>query len=296
MATEYLKDKHKLVGIRYMLLYIAGINVIISFILHMISSFFSTFIPVYLQALIIGVLAYVIPIMIYAKTNRITAESAADKLYLKRCRILPLILAAVMGCGFQFTMILINLPVNMISGNSSSYLPSTYFELIAAVFVIAVIPAIFEEFLFRGIVVGSMSEFNSKAAIAFSAIMFAFMHADLYSFIGYVIMGIILASLVRRTGSVYTAMIFHFTNNTTALILGFFNDELIYMPVFTISLFAVGVIIFAASYVLFASVTKKPKNICLMKTGSLLGQSFVNLPIILCIAVIVAAEIIISLM
>ena len=90
-------------------------------------------------------------------------------------------------------------------------------------------------------------------------------------------------------------MVFHFANNTTALILGYINDELIYMPVFTISLFAIGVILFITAYMLFASITKKPKEICLMKTGGLLGQSFINLPIIMCIAVIVITEIMISL-
>lgn len=295
MATEYLKDKHKLVGIRYMLLYIAGINAIISFVLHMASSFFDTFIPIYLQALIIGVFAYILPIVIYAKTNHITAQSAADKFYLKGCKVPLLILAAIMGCCFQFVVVLIDLPVNMISGNSSSYIPSTPAELIAAVFVIAVMPAIFEEFLFRGIVLGSMSEFNTKAAMVFSAIMFAVMHADIYGLIGYIIMGLILVSIVRRTNSIYSAMVFHFANNTTALILGYINDELIYMPVFTISLFAIGVILFITAYMLFASITKKPKEICLMKTGGLLGQSFINLPIIMCIAVIVITEIMISL-
>ena len=295
MATEYLKDKHKLVGIRYMLLYIAGINVTISFILHMVASFFDTFIPIYLQALIVGVCAYIIPIIIYARTNHITAQSAADKYFLKGCRIYPLILAAIMGCCFQFVVILIDLPVNMLTGGSSSYIPSTPAELIAAIFVIAVIPAIFEEFLFRGIVLGSMSEFNTKAAAIFSAVIFAVMHADMCGLVGYIIMGLILVSIVRRTNSIYSAIVFHFANNTTALILGYINDELIYMPVFTISLFAVGVIMFIASYMLFASITKKPKEICLMKTGGLLGQSFVNLPIVLCIAVIVFAEIMISL-
>lgn len=296
MATEYLNDKRKLVGIRYMLLCIAGVNALISFILSMLSSFFSTFIPVCVQALIIGVLAYILPIMVYAKTNRITAERAAEKFYLQKCRVSELFLTFVMGCGFQFVMVLINLPVNILIGSPESYVPTSGAEFLAAVVVFAVMPAVFEEFLFRGIVAGSMTEFNSRAALIFSAVMFALMHADIYCFIGYVIMGVLLVSVVRRTGSVYSAMVFHFANNTTALLLGFFSRELTYMPVFTVSLFAVGTVVFAAAYVLFSSVTKKPKNIARMKTGSLLGQSFVSLPILLCVVIIVAASLVISLM
>ena len=155
-------------------------------------------------------------------------------------------------------------------------------------------PAIFEEFLFRGIVDGSMSELNSRAAVIFSSVMFAVLHADIYNFVGYIIMGVIMTGLVRRTGTVYSAMIFHFANNITALLLGFFNSELVYTPILTITIFAVGVIGFAIVFATFKSVTKKPEKVKAISTSTLLGQSFINIPILLCFVVLAAAMVIMS--
>lgn len=186
-------------------------------------------------------------------------------------------------------MIVISLPASLLFGGTADVTPTSPTELLAAFFVIAVIPAIFEEFLFRGIVDGSMSEFNTGAAVIFSSLMFALMHADIYNFIGYIAMGVILTTIVRRTGSVYNAVMFHFASNVTALLLSFFNTELLYAPVFTIGIFVAGVIGFIGIYATFLSVTHKAEKVATMKKNILLGQSFVNVPILLCLALLICA-------
>ncbi len=286
MATEYIKDKHRLVGIRYMLFIIAAVNAVISVVMSITSSFMESAFPIYLQSLISGLLAYIIPITIYAKTTKVTVETAKDRFYMNRCRVLILVLAFVMGVAFQFVMIAANLPVNLLFNKSTPYLPETVFELVASMVIVAVLPAIFEEFLFRGIVVGSMVEFNTTAAAIFSSVMFAILHADMYGMPGYILMGFVLTSVVRRSGSLYPAMIFHFANNMTALLLGYFNEELVYAPVFLIILFVSGIIVFVVTYLIFEMMHKRPEKTSAMKTGQLLGQSFVSLPIILSIAMV----------
>ena len=71
MATEYLQHKKKLKGIRYMLLAIALINALISIAFKVIASFKGELIPMYLPSMLVGLFAYIIPIMIYAKINNI---------------------------------------------------------------------------------------------------------------------------------------------------------------------------------------------------------------------------------
>ncbi len=286
MATEYIKDKHRLVGIRYMLFIIAAVNAVISVVMSITSSFMESTFPIYLQSLISGLLAYIIPITIYAKTTKVTAETAKDRFYMRGCRVSLLVLAFVMGAAFQFVMVVANLPVNILFNNSTPYLPETIFELVASMIIVAVLPAIFEEFLFRGIVVGSMVEFNTTAAAVFSSVMFAVLHADMYGMLGYLLMGFVLTSVVRRSGSLYPAMIFHFANNMTALLLGYFNEELVYAPMTTIVLFVTGVIVFVVTYLIFEMMNKRPEKTSAMKTGQLLGQSFVSLPIILSIIMV----------
>lgn len=295
MATGYLKNKQKLRGIRYMLLAIAAVNALITVVLNIISSFFAEPIPMYLQSLIIGLCAYLIPLVIYAKTNGVTANAAAEQFYLKKCVRSHIILAFALGVCWQFVMVVINLPINLIL-KTGSYVPQTIAELTAAIVVVGIIPAIFEEFLFRGIIDGSMSEFNTRAAVIFSSVMFAVLHADIFGFLGYIFMGAVMTSLVRRTGSVYSAMLFHFANNTTALLLGYLSSELSYAPVLTIVIFAAGVLGFGVLYSVLNSTTKKPPAVNKIKTSTLLGQSFVNLPILLCIFIIITALVLMSIL
>ena len=289
MPSVYIKDKQKLKGIRYMLLAVAAINAAAAIVFAYLESFRDIALPMYLESLAIGLLAYVIPIFVYAKITKMTAKEASEKFYLRKCKNHLVVLAAIMGVCCQFVIIVINLPLNLIYKASSSYMPKSEAELAAAIVIIAIIPAIFEEFLFRGIVFGSMAEMNSKAALIFSSVMFAVLHADLYGFLGYFFMGIVLAFVLRRCDSVYPAVAFHFTNNLTALLLGYFDPYLQYSPSLIIVLFLIGIIGFLVLLILFGGITKKPKSIEKIKCTQILGQSFINFPIILCFVVIVAS-------
>lgn len=279
-----------------MLLSIAVINAVDIIVLSIISDFFENSIPVYINALVIGLTAYVVPIVIYAKTNKINTKAAAERFRLKGCDSFALLFSALLGVGWQFVMVVINLPVNLIIGTSEPYILSGVGELLAAIIVIAVIPAIFEEFLFRGIVDGSMEEMNTCAATVFSSVMFAVLHGDIYGFLGYLFMGLVLSSIVRRTDSLYAAMVFHLMNNVTALFLAYYNAELMYEPALTIGLFAGGIICFAGLFTLFVKATRKPKLEPKIKTSQLLGQSFVNVPILLGVAVVVLTTVIVGIL
>lgn len=296
MASVYVKEKKKLRGIRGMLLAVTAVNVVLTTLLGLVSSFKELEIPQYIQALSIGLGAYVIPIMIYAFRNGITAKAAEEKFCFRGCGIGGTAAALVFGIGCQFAQIAINLPLSFLIDSSSVFIPSSISQLCAAIAVTALLPAVFEEFLFRGIVYCSMAELNTTAAAVFSSVMFAIMHADLSSAPGYLLMGFSLAYLMRRSASLYSAMVFHFANNATALILAFYNDALWYSPETMIALFACGIIAFAAGII---SVAKIHKNGGIEKnkkvgTATLLGQSFISVPIILCIALTVAAGILIK--
>lgn len=291
MATDYIENKNRLKGVRYMLLAIAAINAVVTIVFSIVSSFLEEPIPMYLQAFVTGVLAYVVPLMLYARTNGVTTKAAEKRIRLQKCSRDNVIYAFLLGIGWQFVMIVISLPSTLLFGDAAAYEPMSFVELVCAIFVIGVIPAIFEELLFRGIVDGSMTRFNSKAAVIFSSVMFAVLHADIYNFIGYILMGVILTGMVRRTDSIYPAMIFHLANNVTALLLGYFNAELVYAPILTITVFAIGIVGFALVYAVFVHSTKKEKSVSNMPMTILLGQSFVSLPTLLCFVILVSATI-----
>lgn len=320
MASIYVKEKKKLKGIRGMLLAVTVINIVLTIVMSIVSSFYDNSSAVYARALVVGLGAYVIPIVIYAVRNGITAKAASEKFCLKGTNAYFYLIAALLGFGCQFVQIGVNLPFSRfeVSGGAASFVPVTPWELGISLLVIALMPAIFEEFLFRGIVYCSMAELNKKAAFIFSAVMFGIMHASVAAFLGYLIMGLVAAYLVSEAKSLFTAMIFHFVNNGTALFLSYFNDALWYSPETMITLFVFGIAAFAFGLAILIFVNKpkskskatdkynkannKEKNTDTEKINktnkiscaALLGQSFISLPVILCIVFTVAAAILIK--
>ena len=180
-------------------------------------------------------------------------------------------------------MILCNLPMNLFLSAQDAVTLSTPIELIASLFVVALIPAVCEEYLFRGIVYGVMKEFNTKAAAIFTTVIFAFLHGSVTGFLGYLFLGVSCLYILRRSGSLYACMAFHLMNNVTALLLSYFNSALMDDPAVTLLLFLFGILALVLSAVFFTKMTTRPAAVRKMRTADLLGQSVINLPIVLCI-------------
>jgi membrane protease YdiL (CAAX protease family) len=89
----------------------------------------------------------------------------------------------------------------------------------AAIFIICVVPAITEEQLFRGVLLGAWRPKGRKTAIWVSSVLFALMHGDPLMIPPILALSWLLGALCYDTGSVYPSMIVHFTNNLITLIL-----------------------------------------------------------------------------
>ena len=286
---SYRGGKHRLKSIRWMLFFIVAVQTAVTIVSNIIIGFMPAEPPVYLQMLVIELLAYLLPLFLYAKENRLlTAGYARERFGLKPCKksLIPFVIIAGYGC--QFVMVLLDLPVNLLMSQGDGYIPQNLYELAAAIIVIAVIPALFEEFLLRGIVYGVMAEFNSKAALIFTTVMFALLHGNPAGMLGYLFLGVVLVFFLRRTGSLYACMLLHMTNNVTAVLLSYYNAILMETPSATIWLFVTGILAELAACAGITAFTRPAKLINITKTRELLGQSFVNIPILLCIIIIIA--------
>ena len=83
----------------------------------------------------------------------------------------------------------------------------------------AIFAPIFEEFLFRGFVFSSLRRrFGVKRGILFSSLLFAFVHRSLYGFLAIFALGIVLAYLYEKTGSLVPSISLHCFNNGIASI------------------------------------------------------------------------------
>ncbi|MEF9952292.1 MAG: ABC transporter permease subunit/CPBP intramembrane protease [Clostridium sp.] len=91
--------------------------------------------------------------------------------------------------------------------------------LLVNMLVVAVIPAICEETLFRGFIYGSLSKGGRyKLAIWVSAILFGAMHLSMIKLPSTTILGLVLAYSLYRSGSILVPIIIHFINNAFSVI------------------------------------------------------------------------------
>jgi uncharacterized protein len=87
-------------------------------------------------------------------------------------------------------------------------------------FMIAVIPAIGEELMFRGVLMRIFSRWTSNGHLAvwITAIIFSAIHIQFFGFFPRMILGVLFGYMVLYTGSLWPAIIAHFVNNAAAVI------------------------------------------------------------------------------
>ena len=138
------------------------------------------------------------------------------------------------------------------------------FGLVATIFCIAVLPAIFEEIFFRGVLLKGLRSFGTVGGIFLCGALFALYHQNPAQTIYQFICGIAFAFLAVRSGSVLPTIISHFLNNTIVIVLTRFGIQDIpsvaYVPyVIITSLCLIG----SLAYLFFFDrpiTTEKPKR------------------------------------
>ena len=78
---------------------------------------------------------------------------------------------------------------------------------------LAIIPAVFEEMIFRGIALHGYSHLGRKKAILISAFLFALLHMNLQQAAYAFVLGSVFAFFVQRTGSIFASLLPHFCIN-----------------------------------------------------------------------------------
>ncbi len=102
--------------------------------------------------------------------------------------------------------------------------------LLINLFTVALIPAICEELLFRGAVLGWLrsSLKNIHLAVFLSACIFSAFHIQFYGFVPRLLLGLYLGYILIWTGSMWSSIIAHFINNSMAVIAAYlYNNQLI---------------------------------------------------------------------
>jgi len=100
-------------------------------------------------------------------------------------------------------------------------------ELFYNLLIIAVLPALGEEFLFRGILQKLFKELtqNVHVAILITAIIFSAIHMQFYGFIPRMMLGMLFGYLLHWTGSLWVPVLAHFINNGAAVVFAFLESR-----------------------------------------------------------------------
>ncbi|MGN1066590.1 MAG: lysostaphin resistance A-like protein, partial [Candidatus Fimimonas sp.] len=118
-------------------------------------------------------------------------------------------------------------------------------QLAPMLLVACVLPAVTEEFVFRGTVGQSLRNGNKLASLAICGALFALFHLNAAQTVHQFVLGAFLALVMFRSGSVWTSVLLHFFNNVLAVALSFaFLDESVLTPYF-VPMFCVGLAGFA---------------------------------------------------
>jgi len=175
-----------------------------------------------LSSLILGVVSFV-----YAKLRKINFLSAAT------VNSAPKIAHAAWGILAVIGLINFMIPVNTwicdllekIGLNRPSVdLPM---QLVPLLIVGCLIPAITEEFTFRGVIGNALSHGTLPywKGVLISGALFSLFHMNPAQTLHQFVLGCFLTLLAYRSGSVWTAAIVHLFNNVTAVLLSYFVEE-----------------------------------------------------------------------
>ena len=111
--------------------------------------------------------------------------------------------------------------------NASSFvMPSDRSGLMLCVLYAAVLPGVCEEFLFRGMLLSAFEGEGTRRAMVISSLLFMLMHGSLIGAPAEFILGMIIASLVICTDSVYAGLIYHTVHNAATVLLQFVQQRM----------------------------------------------------------------------
>ena len=96
-------------------------------------------------------------------------------------------------------------------------------DFILNMLMIAVVPAVGEELLFRGVLLRILRDWmkNAHIAIIVSALVFSFIHFQFYGFLPRFLMGVAFGYMLHWSGSLWVPIMAHFVNNGTAVVVAF---------------------------------------------------------------------------
>lgn len=104
-----------------------------------------------------------------------------------------------------------------------------------------VIAPIFEELLFRGLILQTLRRHGNVFAIVVTSLLFALMHGNIPQAVPVFFLSLVLCFAVIKTESLWTGVAIHFLNNAISVsVSGFLNNQFVLLLYVAFEIFAIG--------------------------------------------------------
>lgn len=130
-------------------------------------------------------------------------------------------LSAITVCGIPIALFLNFLAGLLSSAGADSAEDVNTYPVLLAVFVFAVVPAVVEEFVFRGCMLGAYSKVDVKAGILISSLFFALLHFSFGSVLYGFFFGLLFAIVRLATDNLSYTIVMHCLFNMVNVILSY---------------------------------------------------------------------------
>ena len=104
--------------------------------------------------------------------------------------------------------------------------PMDRLGLMLSVLYMAVLPGVCEGFLFRGMLLSAFEGEGTRRAMVLTSLLFMLMHGSIIGAPAEFILGMLIASLVIYTDSIYAGLIYHTVHNAAAVLLQFLQQRM----------------------------------------------------------------------
>lgn len=153
-------------------------------------------------------------------------------------------------CGIPIALVLSALSAFLSSAGADSSEDITKYPIWLAMIAFAIVPAVVEEYVFRGLILGAYMNVDTRAAVFISSMFFALLHFSLGSVLYGFFYGCVFALIRIATGNMVYSMVMHLIFNAINVAVSYAG--MIMIPGwFLIGAFIVGVIGFIVLCIFF---------------------------------------------
>lgn len=175
--------------------------------------------------IVFSVFIFTVPFIVVFKIGGYNISETVPLDKPKKETVLPFIL---MGVGFcAFANLAVSFAGNIFASFGIDYEvdfgenPQGFLGFIISFIATAIIPALVEEFACRGLILGALKRFGNGFAIIASSIVFGLMHGNFEQMPFAFLVGLSLAFITIKSGSIWISAVVHLINNSISVLVDY---------------------------------------------------------------------------